>query len=85
MVSMMTENNLVVTEQKKFESRNDFNAIYPRKSGVKKNYHVVSIPKYSDQTFPFVVDWQVPKLHQRKTDKSNSSIKGKYCKSLPYI
>ena len=85
MGSMMTENNLVVTEQKKLESRNDFNAIYPRKSGVKKNYHIVTLPKYSDQTFPFVVDWQVPNLHPRKTDKSNSSIKGKYCKSLPYI
>jgi len=52
---MMTENNLVVTEQKKFESRNDFNAIYPRKSGVKKS--ITSFQFQNTAIKPFHLLW----------------------------
>jgi hypothetical protein len=79
----MTENsNLVVIAQKKIDSRSDFSAIYSRKSGNRAVGHTRRLPKYGDETYSFIVDWQMPGLEPNKKQKSKSSIKVKHFQVL---
>jgi hypothetical protein len=62
----MTESNLGAIVFQKNDCRNDFSAINPQNTGFTVDSHPNRTPKFSNETFPFVVDWQIPNLEQDK-------------------
>lgn len=65
-VSAMKESNLGAIVFQKNDCRKDFSAIYPQISGITLTCHPNRLPKFGNETYPFVVDWQMPNLEQNK-------------------
>jgi len=73
----MRERDLVVTAQKKFDSRNDFSAIFSSGTYTKETYPSKNRQRFSCETDPFIVDWQMPKMKLydiEETHLPNSTI-----------
>jgi hypothetical protein len=58
----MRERDSVVIAQKKFDPRNDFSAILSSSTNTKETYPPKTRQRFSCETDPFIVDWQMPKM-----------------------
>lgn len=66
----MTKNHLVAIALEKINSRKDYSTLYPSNLSIRKTYNQDNLTNYSSETYPFIVDWQIPKSELNKnTDK----------------
>lgn len=70
----MTQNHLVAIALEKINSRKDYSTLSPRNLSIRKTHNQDNLTNYSSETFPFIVDWQMPKLELNNTEKPQSPI-----------